>query len=281
MVTPMKKRGFTLIELLVVISIIALLMAILVPSLQVARRMARIAVCANNMKNLMSCEANYAGEWSGFAAPQGDRRGGTWSASESPWFHVPLQVYMGGVSYGTPTDATYVPSMFWVFQDGNPLGPESQKYMDRQKNLMYYANSGCPNWGFGGYFPTYHSAYRFNIRFDSTSGTTRMDEPIKFVAGKSTLKSFSAIPFFSEDMLQDVGTKNTDTLITDPTAGIGLTAATWYRQGYTSYTTGGVTTRYYNVRHDATGMNVAFADHHVKFATFSRTGGTVGMFTVP
>ena len=56
------KKGFTLIELLVVIAIIAVLMAILFPSLNRAREQGKRAVCLNNLKGLTLAWIMYADE---------------------------------------------------------------------------------------------------------------------------------------------------------------------------------------------------------------------------
>ncbi len=54
-----KRRAFTLIELLVVVGILALLMAILLPSLSAARSEARATVCATNQKHVGTAVAIY------------------------------------------------------------------------------------------------------------------------------------------------------------------------------------------------------------------------------
>ncbi len=63
-----RKFGFTLIELLVVISIIALLMAILVPALAMAKDAARTVVCLSNEKPHSLAMFSYINDWDGYFA---------------------------------------------------------------------------------------------------------------------------------------------------------------------------------------------------------------------
>ena len=63
---PQPETGFTLIELLVVIAVIAILVAILLPSLKRAREAGRRAVCMSNLRQLQTA-------WQVYADGNGDR----------------------------------------------------------------------------------------------------------------------------------------------------------------------------------------------------------------
>jgi len=58
-------RGFTLIEVLVVVAIIALLVAILLPSLNRAREQGKTAVCSTQIRQLMAAALMYTHDYAG------------------------------------------------------------------------------------------------------------------------------------------------------------------------------------------------------------------------
>lgn len=73
-------KGFTLIELLVVIAIIALLLSILMPSLQVAKEMGQGAVCLANLHSLSMGWYTYAEENDDWLV------GGFTGSTQKPWY---------------------------------------------------------------------------------------------------------------------------------------------------------------------------------------------------
>ena len=88
---PPATRGFTLIELLVVISIISLLIAMLLPSLERARKSANTILCANNLKQIGIAMYSYCADNNNVLPP-----GSAWGS--------------GGVIGGMPNGELYEPN---------------------------------------------------------------------------------------------------------------------------------------------------------------------------
>jgi prepilin-type N-terminal cleavage/methylation domain-containing protein/prepilin-type processing-associated H-X9-DG protein len=79
------KRAFTLIELLVVISIIALLMAVLMPALLRAKELGKRMTCCSHVRSLGMASVLYADEADGWYVPIIYRAGGAGSTTQVGW----------------------------------------------------------------------------------------------------------------------------------------------------------------------------------------------------
>ena len=87
-------RGFTLIELLVVIAIIAILAALLVPGMRVARERARLMICVSHVHQFMLAEIQYA--------------------SDHELFLPPINLWQMYIDRGDPRTPESLPWIVWV-----------------------------------------------------------------------------------------------------------------------------------------------------------------------
>lgn len=143
-----ERSGFTLIELLVVISIIALLLSILMPSLQAARASAKKVVCASNTKQLLLGLTLYDQD----ARRLPNAYKGTQSLTDVPpdgwWFTqinaptVPkVQPGIGYVWFWQQIAGKYVSAQWKVFRCPASTCPAPQD--TGRKDAPYGGNYGC------------------------------------------------------------------------------------------------------------------------------------------
>lgn len=85
-------RGFSLLELLVVVSIIAILIAILLPSLAASRRKAKTLACLSNMRGMEIAHTMYLNDYNGYLIEAGLGHGGEHVDEPVAWINT-LQLY--------------------------------------------------------------------------------------------------------------------------------------------------------------------------------------------
>ncbi len=89
------RRGFTLIELLVVVSIIALLISILLPSMKNARQQAQAVACGAQCKQTATAIITYQMENNGFVPPNAWSEYDWYVRKGDLWFYKLFPKYLG------------------------------------------------------------------------------------------------------------------------------------------------------------------------------------------
>jgi prepilin-type N-terminal cleavage/methylation domain-containing protein/prepilin-type processing-associated H-X9-DG protein len=143
----MKRRAFTLIELLVVIAIIAMMLAVLLPSLQMVRERGRSVVCKSNLRQMVAAAHIYAGE----------------NDEYYPMAYVQRTTSNGTVGYDC-----------WDFMDAPPdVTPESVL-----PGFLWQGNSAtkiqqCPSYvGASNWAADPYTGYNYNSSFVGGTATT-------------------------------------------------------------------------------------------------------------
>ncbi len=170
-----RRNAFTLIELLVVISIIALLIAILLPALARARSAATQTLCLSNIRGLAIASSSYAADNRGFFIP------GVYFASPQ-MVDVPSQSAPAGEAQGDRdswkgylenySEEKGSESMYCPFYDGDPIhsfgsGWPNNSLFGIDLYVMGYANYAGPSRQPGG--PQWRSAAKGPERDDAPS----------------------------------------------------------------------------------------------------------------
>jgi prepilin-type N-terminal cleavage/methylation domain-containing protein/prepilin-type processing-associated H-X9-DG protein len=94
------RRGFTLVELLVVITIIGVLIALLLPAVQMAREAARRAQCTNNLKQVGLALHNYHTSHNCF--PIGNVYGSFWTFQALLTPHLEQGTFLARIDFRGP-----------------------------------------------------------------------------------------------------------------------------------------------------------------------------------
>ena len=145
-----KRSAFTLIELLVVISVIALLMAVLLPSLQAARERARRTVCAANLQQIGRGIMAYSTEHDRLPVPGLQSPNGNANVLWLPLSHDFVYQSTAANAIGEPKRRWNVMNLGYLHQTQTvesaevfycPTTPKGQRYQDHAERYSWSFDS--------------------------------------------------------------------------------------------------------------------------------------------
>jgi prepilin-type N-terminal cleavage/methylation domain-containing protein/prepilin-type processing-associated H-X9-DG protein len=225
------RRGFTLIELLVVISIIALLIAILLPALQKARESAQVIQCASNVKQIGIGLLLYEQDWAMFPTTVEQRDNNSWGwACSMRAVGDPNNTYWGDINCNLTVNPGYHTNPYvnlpaTVNRD-DPVGSEQFEMFHcpgdtgRFPNPFWPQPQPAPPWGSTNWtrFEWQGTSYHWNASNYYFGGnmSIRLPKPMDFANGTNDICYYWELGLFFARK-DDVHEPGRQLLCSDPT----------------------------------------------------------------